>query len=142
MTRTISIPGAVRATSANSSAGGVRTMLSGKIHRATVTGSELAYIGSITLDPQLMAAADVFANEQVQVLNISTGARFETYAIAGGPGEVTINGAAAHLASVGDLVIVASYQQMDSATARRHEPRVVLVDEKNEIVQTSPMPVA
>lgn len=111
-----------------------RTMMNGKIHRATVTGANLDYVGSISLDPVLMRAADILPHEQVHVLDITNGNRLETYAIEGAPGEVCLNGAAAHLVGVGDLVIVVSYAQMDDAAARAHEPCVVLVDAENTIV--------
>lgn len=110
-----------------------RTMMNGKIHRATVTAANVDYIGSISLDPELMRAADILPNEQVHVLDVTNGNRLETYAIEGAPGEVCLNGAAAHLVDVGDLVIVVSYVQMDEAAAREHRPRVVLVDEQNRI---------
>ena len=88
-----------------------RTMMKSKIHRATVTGSDLNYVGSITLDPRLMKLADVLEHEQVHVLDLDNGARFETYAISGGPGDVVLNGAAARLVHAGDRVIVISDAQ-------------------------------
>jgi aspartate 1-decarboxylase len=113
----------------------VRTMMHGKIHRATVTDANLNYVGSISIDPALLEAADILANELVHVLNITNGNRFETYAIEGGPGEICINGAAAHLASIGDLVIVVSYVQIADADARDHVPHVVHVDAQNRLIQ-------
>ena len=110
-----------------------RTMLKSKIHRATVTGADLEYEGSITLDQELMALADILPNERVDVWNVTTGTRLHTYAIAGqsGRGVVCVNGAAAHLVKKGDLVIIASWQEMSDAQAREHTPRVVFVDEDN-----------
>jgi aspartate 1-decarboxylase len=102
-----------------------------KIHRATVTGSDLNYLGSITLDPRLMELADVLEHEQVHVLDLDNGARFETYAIRGGRGDVIINGAAARLVHTGDRVIVISYAQYDEAELESYAPRVVHVDSRN-----------
>jgi len=119
-----------------------RTMLNGKIHRATVTGADLDYVGSISLDPVLMEAADILPNELVHVLDITNGNRLETYAIRGAPGEVCLNGAAAHLVNVGDLVIVVAYAQMSDQEARVHTPKVVLVDEDNRILQAQPIQAA
>jgi aspartate 1-decarboxylase len=113
-----------------------RTMLKSKIHRATVTECDLHYVGSITLDPDLLEAADVRAYEQVHVVDVDNGARFETYTIPGsrGSGEVVINGAAARLVHRGDTVIVISYASYDAAELDRYEPRVVHVDRGNRIV--------
>jgi aspartate 1-decarboxylase len=113
-----------------------RTMLKSKVHRATVTGSDLNYVGSITMDPDLLEAADILEHEQVHVLDIDNGARFETYTIAGarGSGEVTVNGAAARLVHQGDKVIVVSYAEYDRADLESYEPRVVHVDNDNRIV--------
>jgi aspartate 1-decarboxylase len=110
-------------------------MMSGKIHRATVTEANLEYEGSITLDPALMEAAGIFPYEQVAVVNVTNGARLETYAIKGtrGSGEVCVNGAAAHLCHRGDTVIVIAYQQLSDGEARHVEPRKVFVDETNRI---------
>jgi aspartate 1-decarboxylase len=107
-----------------------RTMLKSKIHRATVTHADLHYVGSITLDEDLMDAADLLAGEQVTIVDVTNGARLETYVIPGerASGVVGINGAAAHLVHPGDLVIVISYAGMDDATARAYQPRVVFVD--------------
>lgn len=113
-----------------------RTMMSGKIHRATVTDANLDYVGSISIDPALLEAADILVNEQVHVLDITNGNRLETYAIEGAPGEICLNGAAAHLVDVGDLVIVVAYQELDDAAARELAPNVVLVDESNRILET------
>ena len=113
-----------------------RTMLKSKIHRATVTGSDLHYVGSITVDADLLEAADVLEHEMVHVLDIDNGARFETYTIAGerGSGEVTINGAAARLVHTGDRVIIVSYAEYDEAELASYEPKVVHVNDENGIV--------
>jgi aspartate 1-decarboxylase len=112
-------------------------MLKSKVHRGTVTGSDLNYVGSITMDPELLEAADIREHEQVHVLDIDNGARFETYTIAGAPcsGEITINGAAARLVHTGDKVIVVSYAEYDEAELASYEPRVVHVDHDNRIVR-------
>lgn len=112
-------------------------MLAGKIHRATVTDANLHYEGSVTIDPDLLEAAKIVPFAQVQIYNITNGNRFETYAIAGkrGSGEMVINGAAAHKASTGDLIIVACYVQMDAQEASKHKPALVYVDERNAITQ-------
>lgn len=114
----------------------LRTMFKSKIHRATVTHADLHYIGSLTVDQDLLDAADLLPGEQVSVVDIENGNRFETYLIAGerGSGVIGVNGAAAHLAGVGDLVIVISYAQLDDAEARAFVPTVVHVDERNRIV--------
>ena len=113
-----------------------RVMLKSKIHRAKVTGSELHYVGSITVDPDLLEAADIREHEQVQVLDIDNGARFETYAIAGrrGSGDLTVNGAAARLVHPGDTVIVISYASYEKAEVEGHAPRVVHVTDENRIL--------
>jgi aspartate 1-decarboxylase len=105
-------------------------MLKSKIHRATVTGSDLHYVGSITIDPDLLDAADILEHEQVHVVDVDNGARFETYTIAGerGSGTMQVNGAAARLVHHGDTVIVISYAQYDTAELARYEPRVVHVE--------------
>lgn len=115
----------------------MRVFLRSKIHRATVTRSDVDYVGSITIDTELMDAADLLALEQVDVLNITRGARFTTYCIPGRPGEgeIGINGAAAHLATVGDLVIVAAYCSLDREDIPGHKARVVLVDGANRVVE-------
>jgi aspartate 1-decarboxylase len=111
-------------------------MLKSKIHRATVTGSDLHYVGSITVDADLLEAADILDHELVHVLDIDNGARFETYTIAGarGSGDITINGAAARLVHTGDRVIVVSYAEYDEAELEAYEPKVVHVSDENRIV--------
>jgi len=109
-------------------------MMKSKVHRATVTGADLHYVGSISLDPSLMAAADILEHEQVQVLDIDNGARFETYAIVGQPGEVCLNGAAARLVQPGDKVIVLTYADYEHAELVAYEPVVVHVDGANRQV--------
>ena len=115
-----------------------RTMLKSKIHRGRITGSDLNYVGSITVDADLLDAADVREHELVHVLDIHNGARFETYAIAGarGSGTVQVNGAAARLVHTGDKVIVVSYAEYEDAELDGHEPFVVHVDGSNRIVTT------
>ncbi|MEU4801104.1 aspartate 1-decarboxylase [Actinosynnema sp. NPDC023587] len=114
-----------------------RTMLKSKIHRATVTQADLHYVGSVTVDRDLMEAADLLAGEQVAIVDVTNGARLETYVIPGerGSGVIGINGAAAHLVEPGDLVILIAYGQMDDAEAREHRPRVVFVDADNRVVE-------
>ena len=114
----------------------IRTMLKSKIHRATITDSDLHYVGSITVDPDLLEAADILLNEQVAVVDVNNGARFETYTIAGtrGSGEIKVNGAAARLVHTGDTVILISYGLYDRAELGSYEPRVVHVDRRNHIV--------
>jgi aspartate 1-decarboxylase len=114
-----------------------RTMLKSKIHRATVTQADLHYVGSVTLDADLMEAADLLPGEQVAIVDVTNGARLETYVIEGerGSGVIGINGAAAHLVHPGDLVILLSYAQMDDVLARAYVPRVVHVDGANRIVE-------
>ena len=113
-----------------------RVMLKSKVHRATVTDCDLHYVGSVTVDPGLLEAADIREHEQVHVLDIDNGARYETYTIAGerGSGEVTINGAAARLVHRGDKVILVSYATYDEAEIEQHRPRVVHVDADNRII--------
>ena len=114
------------------------TLLKSKIHRATVTGCDLSYEGSITIDPVLIKAANMLPYEQVDVLNINNGARFTTYIIESkkkGGGEITINGAAARLVQKGDLVIICTYAQMSEAEAKKYQPIVVLLDGKNKIAK-------
>jgi len=108
-----------------------RTMMKSKIHRATVTGADLNYVGSITLDRRLMKLADIMEHEQVHVLDIDNGARFETYAIAGGDGEAILNGAAARLVHPGDRVIVITYAEYEDAELEGFVPKVVNVDSRN-----------
>jgi aspartate 1-decarboxylase len=107
-----------------------RVMLKSKIHRATITGCDLHYVGSITIDPDLLEAADILEHEQVHVLDIDNGARFETYTIAGerGSGAMQVNGAAARLVHRGDTIIVVSYAHYDQAELALYEPRVVHVE--------------
>ena len=109
----------------------MRIMLKNKIHRATITDSNIDYEGSITIDRKLMEEADILPYEQVQVLDINNGSRFTTYAIEGGPGEICINGAAARLVSVGDLVIILSYCHLNDEEARNCRPTLVHVDANN-----------
>jgi aspartate 1-decarboxylase len=108
-----------------------RRMMKSKIHRATVTGANLNYVGSISLDTGLMAQADIREWEQVAVLDIDNGARFETYAIPGGPGEICLNGAAARLVHTGDRVIVITYADYEDAELDGFAPRIVHVDACN-----------
>lgn len=114
----------------------LRTMFTGKIHRATVTHADLHYVGSVTVDLDLLEAADILPGQLVHIVDITNGARLETYTIPGerGSGVIGINGAAAHLVSVGDLVILMAYAQMDDQEARTYEPHVVHVDAGNRIV--------
>jgi aspartate 1-decarboxylase len=114
-------------------------MLKSKIHRAVVTDANLHYVGSITIDPDLLEAADILEHEQVAVVNIDNGARFETYAIAGrrGSGDMCLNGAAARLVSPGDRVIVISYAEYDQGELEHHEPVVVHVDTANRRVDAA-----
>jgi aspartate 1-decarboxylase len=113
----------------------LRTMLKSKIHRATVTTADLHYVGSVTVDEDLMEAADLLAGEQVTIVDVTNGARLETYVIPGqrGSGVLGINGAAAHLVQPGDLVILISYGLMDAAEANAYRPRVIFVDAANKI---------
>src|SRR5215475_11824211 len=108
-----------------------RTMLKSKIHRATVTQADLHYVGSVTIDEDLMDLADLLAGEQVAIVDVTNGARLETYVIAGprGSGVIGINGAAARLVHTGDLIIVISYAVLPDAEAKAYEPKVVFVDE-------------
>ena len=112
-----------------------RSMLKSKIHRLTVTQADLDYEGSVTLDIDLLGAANMLPFEAVHVWNVSRGTRFFTYAMAGdaGSGVVCINGAAAKLVRPGDLIIVATFCEMDDAEARTHVPKIVMVDDKNRI---------
>ena len=115
----------------------MRIMMKSKIHRATVTQADLHYVGSVTLDAALMEAADLLDGEQVAIVDITNGARIETYVIPGGRGSgvIGINGAAARLVHEGDLVIIISYGMFDDAEARALKPAVVHVDEKNRVVK-------
>ncbi|PQO31738.1 aspartate 1-decarboxylase [Blastopirellula marina] len=113
----------------------LRTFLRSKIHRATVTQADLDYVGSITIDSTLLEAAQILPHEQVDVLNVTNGKRLTTYAIPGeaDSGVIGINGAAAHLVSPGDLVIIVCYAQYTQEEIKTHQPRVILVDEANRI---------
>jgi aspartate 1-decarboxylase len=113
-----------------------RTMLKSKIHRATVTDCDLHYVGSITIDPELLEAADINEFEQVAVVDVDNGARFETYPIAGerGSGDMKVNGAAARLVHRGDMIIVISYAAYDPDELENYKPRVVHVAVNNEIL--------
>jgi len=116
----------------------LRTMLTSKIHRGTVTQADLHYVGSVTVDEDLMDAADLLQGEQVAVVDVTNGARLQTYVITGprGSGVIGINGAAARLVHPGDLVILLAYGQLDDAEARVRQPKVVFVDADNRIVGT------
>ena len=116
-----------------------RMMMKSKIHRATVTGLELDYPGSIAIDENLLEAADILPGEQVQVVNVNNGERFVTYAIRGkrGKGGIVLKGAAARLAAKGDLVIIITYASMEDAEAKRYQPKVALVDAANRLIEKS-----
>lgn len=113
------------------------SMLKSKIHRAVITQAELNYVGSVTIDEDLMEAAGIYEYEHVHIVNVNSGSRIETYAIAGerGSGVICLNGAAARSGQKGDTVIIMSYADMTPDEATEHHPRVVFVDEKNEIVK-------
>ncbi len=115
----------------------LRTMFKSKIHRATVTGADLNYMGSITIDRDLLEKADILPYEKVQVVNNNNGARLETYTILGerGSGEICLNGAAARLVQPGDQVIIISYAEYSGEDLQNYEPRVIFVDEKNRITK-------
>ncbi len=115
------------------------TMLKGKIHRAVVTQAELNYVGSITVDTDLMKAAGILEYQMVQIVDVENGNRFETYTIAGeaGSGIICLNGAAARMAQAGDHIIIMAYAQLDEEEAKSHQPNVVLVDEQNKIIKTA-----
>ena len=119
----------------------VRTMLKSKIHRATVTQADLHYVGSITIDRDLMEAADILPYELVHVLDVDNGSRLETYAIEGerGAGEICINGAAARLISPGDIVLILSYQAVPDEEAHRVIPKIIHVDGANRVVEVGPV---
>ncbi|BDV01288.1 aspartate 1-decarboxylase [Thermodesulfomicrobium sp. WS] len=116
----------------------LRTMLWAKLHRVTVTGSCLDYEGSIAICPKLLEVSGIVPNERVDVYNVTTGARFSTYAIAGNDQEILVNGAAARLAMPGDLLIIAAYAQMTLEEMIQHQPRVVLVDRHNVVHEVRP----
>jgi aspartate 1-decarboxylase len=113
-----------------------RTMFNGKIHRARVTHADLNYEGSVTIDSTLMEGANILPNEAVHIWNITRGSRLQTYALPGeaGSGLVCVNGAAAHLNQPGDLVIIASFVELDEQEARRHRPHIVRVDDHNRMI--------
>jgi len=113
-------------------------MLKSKIHRATVTGADLSYEGSISIDPKLSEMADLKAFEKVDIYNCNNGQRFSTYVIEGGPGEICLNGAAARLVHRGDLVIIASYAVYEETEVTGHEPKLVFVDAENQPVDGGP----
>ncbi|HLS24587.1 MAG TPA: aspartate 1-decarboxylase [Beutenbergiaceae bacterium] len=115
-----------------------RPMLIGKIHRATVTAADLHYVGSLTLDTELLQAANLLPGQQVDVVDITNGARLTTYVIPGEPGsgQVQINGAAAHHVHPGDLVIIIAYGMLSDADARSYDPAVVFVDDRNQVIST------
>lgn len=115
------------------------TMLKGKIHRAVVKQAELNYVGSITVDPELMEAAGIYEYELVQIVDVENGNRFETYTIAGEPGSgmICLNGAAARQVQVGDHVIIMCYCQMSPEEVKEHKPKVIFVDDENKIVKVS-----
>lgn len=116
----------------------MRMMMKSKIHRARVTEANLEYEGSITIDRNLMEAADILPYEKVHVLDVTNGARLETYAIEGGPGEICINGAAAHLVSEGDTVIILTYEMIPEEKTRDYHPRKIFVDSRNRIAIEEP----
>jgi aspartate 1-decarboxylase len=115
----------------------MRDMLKSKIHRATVTEANLDYVGSVTIDEELLSAADIYENEFVDIWDLTNGNRISTYALCGPrrSGVICINGAAAHLIQEGDLVIIASHVQLDDEAAKEHAPRLVFVDRHNRIVR-------
>lgn len=114
-------------------------MLKGKIHRATVVQAELDYVGSITVDEALLEESGILEYEKVQIVDVNNGSRFETYTIAGerGSGMICLNGAAARCVSVGDKIIIMAYAQYEEKEAKEHKPRVVFVDEKNQVVRVT-----
>jgi aspartate 1-decarboxylase len=121
----------------------LRTLMKSKLHRATVTAANLHYVGSVTVDEDLMEAADLLPHERVQIVDVTNGARLETYVIPGprGSGELCLNGAAARLVQPGDRVIVISYATYDAEEARAHVPTVVICDEDNKVARvTGPEP--
>ncbi len=114
----------------------IRTMMNGKIHRAVVTEANLNYVGSITIDPVLLEAADILPDEKVQIVNNNNGERLETYVIEGErhSGEICLNGAAARKVQVGDVIIIISYVQVEQSELEDHKTNVVIVDEENKII--------
>ena len=121
----------------------LRTMCKGKIHRATVTQANLNYVGSITIDQDLLDAANIYPYEKVQVVNINNGSRLETYTIAGarGSGVICLNGAAARLTAEGDLVIIISYAQYNEEEIRALVPQIVFVDAENRLIEKKDVPL-
>lgn len=119
-----------------------RTLLKSKIHRVTVTEADIEYEGSITVDKDLMVAADLIPYEKVDIFNVTNGHRFSTYVIEGrrGSNEICVNGAAAHLAREGDSLIIASFSSYDEDERKKHKPKLVYVDEKNRIKKIKPEP--
>lgn len=115
------------------------TMLKGKVHRAVVKQAELSYVGSITVDEDLLDAADILEYEKVQIVDVENGSRFETYTIAGerGSGMICLNGAAARCVQVGDHIIMMCYADMDANEAKSHKPKVVFVDDNNKVVRVT-----
>lgn len=113
----------------------IRTMMNGKIHRARVTEANLNYVGSITIDQDILDAVGILPNEKVQIVNNNNGARLETYVISGerGSGVICLNGAAARLVQVDDIIIIISYAQLNEEELKHHEPKVVVMDENNKI---------
>lgn len=110
------------------------TILKSKIHRACVSDANLNYVGSITIDEELMNAARIYENERVEVLNVNNGERFATYAIKGAKGQICLNGAAARKAQIGDIVIILTYAIIDEKSALNHKPTIVQVNQNNEII--------
>lgn len=117
-----------------------RRMFLGKIHRATITHADLDYEGSVTIDADLMEAAGILEHEEIHIWNVTRGTRLMTYALRGphGSGVICVNGAAAHLCKPGDLAILATFGELTEEEARSHEPKVVLVDEKNRVKEIGP----
>ncbi|MEX1030610.1 MAG: aspartate 1-decarboxylase [Paenibacillaceae bacterium] len=117
----------------------LRTMMKSKLHRATVTEANLNYVGSITIDQDLIDLIDVYENEKVQIVDNNNGSRFETYVIPGprGSGVICLNGAAARLVQPGDKIIIISYGMMTSEEARNYKPLIAILDDNNKVVQTT-----
>lgn len=117
----------------------LRSLLKSKIHRATVTDADLHYEGSVTIDEDLLKAADLLPNEHVHIWDVTNGKRFETYSLKGkkGSGTICINGAAAHLAKKGDIIIITSFAMLDEKEIKKHKPKIVLVNSQNKIVKKS-----
>ncbi len=112
-----------------------RLLLKSKIHRARVTGADLNYEGSISIDSDLLEAADILLYEKVDIYNITNGVRFSTYVMEGKPGEICLNGAAARLVDRGDLIIIASYAEYEETECEKHDARIIIVNEQNQIVK-------